>query len=544
MITGEHRSSTLRRLLGAGILVAVILIAGAFLEAAVDDGTESWLLRAYLVIGILAVVSYLFLVFFPQRRLEAQLEEVEARYEAQCRAITESLDEMRHGDLVAALEPLGNLPADMQGVVKATTGSLAGLFQQIQNSSVEVATSAGGVRDTAADLAAGSSEQAAAVVEITATMEELARTAGTVARNAATQADLAAQAEAAGIDGAEALRSAVEGVEAVQHGIEVIADRADTLGSRAREIYRVLDLITEIAHETHILSLNAAIEAAAAGEHGERFAVVAEEVRRLAERSRESVDSVRSMLDEFSAAIRAVVVSTEEGSKSASRVLDESHATRQSMEHLRNALGATASAAREISLATEEQRAASDQVVVTLKEVSEVIQRMADGLAQFTGAADALNRLALTIQLLSQSFRLDSSHSLKNHSVSWAEQLSAATANPEALEGYLDDLLDELGYVELTYVVDPDGILMAMALNSELTLDTEGPEPIEVGQSFADRGWFQSVRREHRTVVTPVYESLLTGGTCFTVATPIFDRDGTLFGVLGTDVNVDNWTRI
>ena len=132
----------------------------------------------------------------------------------------------------------------------------------------------------------------------------------------------------------------------------MIADRADSLGSRAREIYRVLDLINEIAHETHILSLNAAIEASAAGEHGERFSVVADEVRRLAERSRESVDSVQTQLDEFTTAIRAVIVSTEEGSKAAAEVLERSRATQDSIAQLRNALSDTAQAGREISLAT------------------------------------------------------------------------------------------------------------------------------------------------------------------------------------------------
>ncbi len=540
----EQDSKTIRRLLGPGLMLLVVLVAGAFLEAAADDGPESWLLRAYLVISILAMAAYLFLVYLPERNLERRLKEVEQQYEAQCQALTESLHELRHGDLVAALEPIGELPAEMQGVVEAATGSLAGLFQQIQNSSVEVATSAGGVRETSSDLAAGSSQQAAAVVEITATMEELARTAGTIAANAANQAELAARAEAAGNDGALALTSAVEGVEAVQQRIGVIADRADTLGSRAREIYRVLDLITEIAQETHILSLNAAIEAAAAGEHGERFGVVAEEVRRLAERSRESVDSVRSMLEDFSAAIRAMVVSTEEGFKSAAQVLEESRATQESVAELRNALGATATAAREISLATEEQRAASDQVVVTLKEVSEVIQRMADGLGQFTGAAEQLNQLGLAIQLLTQSFRLDSAHSLKQHSVSWARRLSDATASPKALERRLAELVSDHPYVELAYLVDPDGTMMASAINSTLALEDGRPAAVEIGQSFTDRPWFQSVRREHRTVLTPVYESLLTGDTCFTVATPVFDSDGALFGMFGMDVNVSNWTRI
>ena len=116
---GEHEFPTIRRLLGPGLMLLVVLVAGAFLEAAADDGPESWLLRAYLVISILAVAAYLFLVYLPERNLERRLQEVERQYEAQCEALTESLHELRHGDLVAALEPLDGLPVEMQGVVEA-----------------------------------------------------------------------------------------------------------------------------------------------------------------------------------------------------------------------------------------------------------------------------------------------------------------------------------------------------------------------------------------------------------------------------------------
>ena len=540
----EHQLPTTRRLLGPALLLIVVLVAGAFLEVAADDGPEAWLVRAFLVISILAIAGYLLLVYLPERNLERRLQEVEDQYEAQCTSLTESLHELRHGDLVAALEPLREIPLEMRSVMEDTTGALAGLFDQIQSSSIEVATSAGSVHETATELAAGSSQQAAAVVEITTTMEELARTAGTIADSAAGQAELAARSEAAGNDGASALEAAVVGVEAVQGRITVIADRADSLGSRSREIYRVLDLITEIAQETHILSLNAAIEASSAGEHGERFGVVAEEVRRLAERSRESVDSVRTLLDEFSSAIRAMVVSTEEGAKSAIEVLEQSRSTQESMAQLRRALSETATAAREISLATGEQRAASDQVVVTLKEVSEVIQRMADGLDRFTGAAEQLDELALSIQLLTQSFRLDSTHSLKHRAASWARKLVDHMANPEAVDILLEELLEECPYLELAYLVDREGTMISFAVNPGIRPAGSTQGPVEVGQSYANRPWHQAVRRERRTVVTPTYESLLTRENCFTVAAAVVGRDGEVRGTFGMDVNASNWTRI
>jgi methyl-accepting chemotaxis protein len=525
-------------------MVGVVLIGGAFLEATVNEPREDWFLRAFLVIGLLIVVGYVLAVYLPTRRKLREYQAFRGDHDAQCHALEAALEELRHGDLVAVREPVGSLPQDMRNAVDGASRALAALIQQIQSSSVEVATAAGTVQRTSAELASASSQQAAAVVEITATTEELARTAGQIASNASGQAGLAAQSETAGDEGAVALESAVTGVEAVRQHMEAIANRADTLGSRSRDIYRVLDIITEIAQETHILALNAAIEASAADEHGERFAVVAEEVRRLAERSRESVDSVRDHLDEFSGAIRGVVVATEEGTKAATQVFEGSQHTQRSIAQLQSALADTARAAREISLATEEQRTASDQVVLTLREVSEVVQRIADGLAQYTGAADRLNQLALSIQLLTQSFRIESDHSLKHHLARWTGRLGDYTGNLEAIGGVLDDILEESPYLELAYLVDPGGSMLAYAANSDLVGDREHPGSAAVGHDYSDRPWFQAVARDHRAVVTPIYDSLLTGDPCFTLAVAVTSPGGEMIGTLGVDVNLLNWTKI
>ena len=534
----------LRSWLGPGLIVVVVLVGGGFLEATVDGPNEGWFLRAFLVIGLLAVVGYVLLVHLPTRRKLRDYQSLQHSYDEQCEVLGSSLEDLRHGDLVAARESIGDLPDDMSRALDAASRALAALIQQIQSSSVEVATAAGTVQRISSELASASSQQAAAVVEITATTEELARTAGQIATNASSQAELAAQSETAGEEGAAALESAVSGVEAVRRHMEAISGRADTLGSRSREIYRVLDLITEIAQETHILALNAAIEASAAGEHGERFSVVAEEVRRLAERSRESVDSVRAHLDEFSGSIRGVVVATEEGTKAAHQVLEGNKNTRDAIAQLRGALADTASAAREISLATQEQGTASDQVVLTLREVSEVVQRIADGLGQYTGAADRLNQLALSIQLLTQSFRIESEHSLKNHLIRWTDRLRNYSGNLEAVGGVLEDLLEECPYLELAYLVDMSGSMISFAANRDLVGDREHPGGAAVGQNYADRPWFQALSRDGRAAVTPIYESLLTDDPCFTIATAVCDADGELVGTLGVDVNLLNWTKI
>ena len=526
------------------ILILVTLVGGVMLELTSDGEREEWYNRAWLVVGFGALAAHLALVSLPRVRLERELLELQQRHVDQCTALELALEEMRHGDLVRCLEPTEHLPESMNEAVEAAAHAMSALVQQIQSSSVEVATAAGTVHGTSAELVESASQQAAAVVEITASTEELARMAGQIATSASGQADFAAHAQEAGDAGASALEDAVHGAGALRDGIEAIAERADVLGKRSREIYRVLDLITEIAQETHILALNAAIEASAAGQHGDRFGVVAEEVRRLAERSRESVDSVRTLLDGFTGSIRSVVVATEEGSKSAGLVLEQSRSTKGAIEQLRTALADTAGAAKEISRATDEQRTASNQVVLTLREISQLIQRTADSFQQFSSSAERLTDLALSIQLLTQSFRIDSVHSLKHQVMSWSDRLRDSTTNLEVVEGVLATIVSDFHYVELAYLVDKAGTMVAFEVNPDVVEVSRGKGTLAVGQAFADRPWFQAVSRDLRTAVTPPYVSLLTDDRCFTIAAAVQDRSGTIIGTLGIDVNVRSWTSI
>lgn len=529
---------------GLGVIVGLALTGLLLLIAASAAGGPDWPWGLFLVISAVGLLTYLFVAFRDHRKRHDQLEEAAAQRRQIERGLVASLDELRAGDLVTCVLKAEELPRGLKEAFVNAAEAINALAQQIQNSSIDVASAANSVNQIASELASGSSEQAASVVEITAAMEELARTAAQIADNASTQADLTAQAEASGSVGSEAVDEAVQGVEEVKKRISGIATRADTLGTRSKEIYRVLDLITDIAQETHILSLNAAIEAAAAGDHGRRFSVVAEEVRRLAQRSQESVDSVRNLLDEFTSSIRATVVATEEGSKEAARVLERARAAAAAIDELKSASSDTARVAKEISLATQQQNAASDQVVLTLKEVSQVVQRMADSLKDFSGTADQLNDLGLAIQLVAQSFHLDSPHSLKRLAGSWGDKVHKRFGSWEAIEAMLSEMLQDNAYVELAYVMDASGTQLAITINEEVAGDREVPESVRAGEGLTERPWFRGVMREGRTIITPVYDSLLSGDQCFTVAAPVKDEDGSIVGVLGVDVNVDSWTKI
>ncbi len=529
--------------LGVVLLGAVLLAGFVLLLVAEAHGAPGWLFEAFLLVALVTAAVQLGVVVPAERRLATfAAAQAHSRAEAET-VLVEALGHLSSGDLVRCSARGHGLPGELAPAFESATSALGVLAQQIQSSSIEVAGAASGVNQIASELASGSSEQAASVVEITAAMEELARTAFQIAENAASQAELAQRAEESGDVGAAAVEEAVAGVEEVKKRISGIADRADSLGARSKEIYRVLDLITEISQETHILSLNAAIEAAAAGEHGRRFSVVAEEVRRLAQRSQESVESVRALLDEFAGSIRATVVATEEGSKEASRVLERARAAAAAIDELRRASGDTARVAREISLATQQQNAASDQVVLTLKEVSQVVQRMADGLKQFTSTADRLNHLGLQIQMLAQSFHLDTPHSLKHAAELWAKEVERRAGNWEAIDRLLPELLAQRGYIEFLYFTDDVAGQLSSAANYELLGSREVPESVQRGTGFEDRPWFKSAVKAGRAVITTVYPSLISGEPIFTVAAPVYE-DGRLAGILAFDININSWTKI
>ena len=235
------------------------------------------------------------------------------------------------------------------------------------------------------------------MVEITAAMEELAQTATQIAGNAEAQAELARLGEATGNEGAAAVDRAVAGVERLRERIAAIAKRAADLERRAEEIFGVLALVEDIARETHLLSLNAAIEAAGeAGDVGRRFGEVAEEVRRLSGRSRDAAASVRRLLEEFSTSIAATVEATSAGGREAERVLaaGDRHRRQRSPACATRSSRPLPPRARSRP-ARRSSAPPRSQVVQTLREASAVVQQIADGLRGFSGAARDLEEAAV-----------------------------------------------------------------------------------------------------------------------------------------------------
>jgi methyl-accepting chemotaxis protein len=286
------------------------------------------------------------------------------------------------------------------------SGQLRGLITELQQAGLQITNSSTQVLATAEDHALGSVQQAASIAQVTSTMEELTNTAKQIAQSATSVERIADDSADAAHAGYDSVGEALEAMENIRKRVADISGKILLLGERSRRISEVLNLIKEIAGEIHLLAVNAAIESAAAGEHGKRFAVVAGEVRRLAERTRDSAEEIKSIVGEIQSATHSSVLATEQGVKEVENGVALATGARGSLEQIMQMVDRTTQAIRQITLATQQQQSASEQIVQTMREVAVVTSQSAAGMKQSAMSVAELNVLADQFKTRIKEFKL------------------------------------------------------------------------------------------------------------------------------------------
>ncbi|GAB4240950.1 MAG: hypothetical protein OHK0028_19240 [Deltaproteobacteria bacterium] len=254
--------------------------------------------------------------------------------------------------------------------------------------------------------AASASQQATSVAEVTATMEELSRTSRQIAQNAESVKEAASKSVEVAQAGTTLGREGVEAMERIQERVGDIARKTLFLGEKSHEIGKVMEIIKEIAGEIHLLALNAAIESAAAGEHGRRFAVVASEVRRLAEKTRESTETIRGIITEIQSATNGSVEATEQGTKEVERWRETIRLSSDAFSEIIETIERTSEASTQISLATHQQTSANEQVVQAMRQIEEMVRLTASQMKESSASAARLREMAAMLQEKAAVFRV------------------------------------------------------------------------------------------------------------------------------------------
>jgi methyl-accepting chemotaxis protein len=280
-------------------------------------------------------------------------------------------------------------------LIRALTGQIGSAVRHVQSSSAELQAAAN-------QQVSGAKEQATAMNEITTTINELLATSRQIAESAQRVARVSTETASAARNGDDTVQRTQESVGTIKRQVDVIVGHMIELGKKSQQIGGILEIINELAEQTNILAINATIEAAGAGEMGRRFAVVADEIRKLADRVGGSTKEIRELVDDVRAAVNTTVMATEGGSKAVDAGTRQFGEVATSFKHIAGLVTTTSEAAREIELSTKQQSSAVEQVNLAVANVSQAAKENEASSSQTLQTSSELTKLSRDLARLIQ----------------------------------------------------------------------------------------------------------------------------------------------
>ena len=360
-----------------------------------DIGKVRWMFLA--LNGIMAITSLL-LAYFVSGGITRTLGYVD-----------KNLDDMSKGG--------GDLTRRLAVEREDETGSLARSFNRfldnmkeivhrINQNAVDVAKSADHLNVTAGHIAGGTERASTQSTSVAISCEEMAATSSEIAQNCIRTVEIANRATQTAQDGSQVVSHAVSCIQRISHKVQESARTVESLGVRSEQIGNIVGTIEDIADQTNLLALNAAIEAARAGEQGRGFAVVADEVRALAERTtkatREISDMIKSIQQETKSAVTAMV----EGVHEVEKGTEEAGRSGKALEEILSQVAELTSQINQIATAAEQQSATTNEISKSMYEITSVIsdasnssQNTANAASQLAGMADELKRIVAQFRM-------------------------------------------------------------------------------------------------------------------------------------------------
>lgn len=272
-------------------------------------------------------------------------------------------------------------------ITRSLTSQIGTAVQHMQSSSSELQIASN-------QQTMGSKEQATAMKEITTTMNELLVTSKQIAESAQRVAQIAGETTIGARSGEQIVTRANDAIGSIKRQVDLIVTHMLDLGKKSQQIGGILEIINELAEQTNILAINATIEAAGAGENGKRFAVVADEIRKLADRVGGSTKEIRGLIDDIRAAVNTTVMTTEGGTKAveagALQFLEVAIAFRQIV----SLVSTTTEASREIELSTKQQSTAVSQVNIAVSNVAQAARETEVSSSKTLQTATELSNLS------------------------------------------------------------------------------------------------------------------------------------------------------
>jgi methyl-accepting chemotaxis protein len=280
-------------------------------------------------------------------------------------------------------------------ITRSLTSQIGTAVQHMQSSSSELQVASN-------QQTMGAREQSTAMKEITTTMNELLVTSKQIAESAQRVAHIAAQTAIGASSGEQTVTKANDSIGSIKRQVDLIVTNMLDLGKKSQQIGGILEIINELAEQTNILAINATIEAAGAGENGKRFAVVADEIRKLADRVGGSTKEIRGLIDDIRAAVNTTVMTTEGGTKAVEAGALQFSEVAVAFRQIVSLVSTTTEATREIELSTKQQSTAVSQVNIAVSNVAQAARETEVSSSKTLQTATELTNLSRDLLRLVQ----------------------------------------------------------------------------------------------------------------------------------------------
>jgi len=340
---------------------------------------------------IVGFIAYLFSRYFTKPIIK--LTEISSRFAKG--DLSQEIDIDQHDEI----GKLANSFKQMQGNLRKQIEDISEGINILSSSSTEIMS-------TVSQLASSAAETASSVSETTSTIEEVKQTAEIANQNATEVAESTQKLSLVSQDGTRSIQKTIDGMGKIKEQMESIADIVIQLSDKSHTIGEIANSVNDLAEQSNLLAVNASIEAAKAGEHGKGFTVVAQEIKNLAERSKESTIQIQSILSAIQKSISSAVLATENGSK----VIDDGFKLSANSSEVITTMAASIEQASQaniqIAASSQQQLIGMDQITSAMENINEASMQTANSTKQSEESVIDLNKLGEKLQGMLKLYKL------------------------------------------------------------------------------------------------------------------------------------------
>jgi twitching motility protein PilJ len=366
-------------------------------------------LTALAILGLLILFAMVFFGIKQVKTIDDSVKRLEDDGQNNQLAVLNLLDEMgdlADGDLTVRAVVRENITGAIADSINYTIDNLRDLVTEITRASEQVNTASGQAQQTSEALLSASEVQSKQIVDTTDAVTTMTRSILQVSSNASQASDVAERSLQAATQGARAVQNTIQGMNGIREQIQETSKRIKRLGESSQEISEIVDLISDITEQTNILALNAAIQAASAGEAGRGFTVVAEEVQRLAERSSEATKQIGAIVKTIQTDTNSAVAAMEKSTEGVVEGAQLSDAAGRALSEIENVTNNLARLIQSISSATEAQTQVASTVTKNMQQIQEITTQTTNGTKATASTVGQLASLARDLRESVAGFKL------------------------------------------------------------------------------------------------------------------------------------------